>query len=426
MKIKNVGVVIAFVMVASTGIAADGLKEFQAGERVRAAEINANFNALSDAIAEAQMQEGPAGPRGDAGPAGPQGVQGPQGLTGLTGAQGPAGPVGPQGPAGPSGLPGPQGPQGPSAVSPSILEVACSGPIDLQAQVDALPGLSKLIKLSGTCTADSVSVDTSEHLVIQLEEQAFLDVTALSAESGASLRVVGGELTVGYVAAVGNAGVSFGIEGRVLFKPYRTQQVGDFTLQTAGIFVDLNSTVVGEIDGCSPQGQINVFANNSLRSSALEIKLDSDSSSCLMGASFSAEQTSYAEIYDVSGGYSGSITVNGASWAGYIAESENTGSSNFSASSSSFVQVINSCGSMSVEASSANWQSPRSCSQNSLTMSRANVFANGSLKTVTYDQRSYLGSSDSQSPPADSGVTPSLDLSGTDFFLLRDSDLLPD
>ena len=113
-KIKNIGVVIAFVMFASTGLAAEELKEFQAGERVRAAEINANFKALSDAIAEVEKQEGPVGPQGAAGAQGPQGPQGLQGLKGVAGAQGPAGPQGPTGAQGATGPQGPIGPQGPA------------------------------------------------------------------------------------------------------------------------------------------------------------------------------------------------------------------------------------------------------------------------------------------------------------------------
>jgi hypothetical protein len=103
MRMKNIGALVALVMVASTGLAAEELKEFQAGERVRAAEINANFKALSDAIAEVEKQEGPVGPQGAVGAQGPQGPQGLQGLKGVAGAQGPAGPQGPIGPQGPAG-----------------------------------------------------------------------------------------------------------------------------------------------------------------------------------------------------------------------------------------------------------------------------------------------------------------------------------
>ena len=80
--------------------------EFQSGTPARAAEVNANFDALEAAIdanvtAITQIPagpEGPQGPQGDPGPQGPQGVMGP---TGPTGAQGPQGIEGPQGPVGP-------------------------------------------------------------------------------------------------------------------------------------------------------------------------------------------------------------------------------------------------------------------------------------------------------------------------------------
>jgi hypothetical protein len=129
-KIKNIWALIALMMVAITSFAAEELKEFQAGERVRAAEINANFKALSDAIAEVEKQEGPVGPQGAAGAQGPQGPQGLQGLKGVAGAQGPAGPQGPageQGATGPQGPIGPQGPAGDSDVTFAGLENVFAG-----------------------------------------------------------------------------------------------------------------------------------------------------------------------------------------------------------------------------------------------------------------------------------------------------------
>ena len=130
MRKKNIGALIVLLMVASMGIAAEELKEFQAGERVRAAEVNANFKALSDAIAEVEKQEGPVGPQGAAGAQGPQGPQGLQGLKGVAGAQGPAGPQGPagaQGATGPQGPIGPQGPAGDSDVTFAGLENVFAG-----------------------------------------------------------------------------------------------------------------------------------------------------------------------------------------------------------------------------------------------------------------------------------------------------------
>ena len=142
---------------------------FQPGQPARAAEVNANFLALQEAIGSlsdkvsfvwrgewqpgityspgdlthyqgsvfinivatsselpindtnwqrfaAQGDVGPAGPVGATGPSGPMGPAGPQGERGIEGPTGPAGPVGPtgaQGPEGPEGLRGPEGAQGP-------------------------------------------------------------------------------------------------------------------------------------------------------------------------------------------------------------------------------------------------------------------------------------------------------------------------
>jgi hypothetical protein len=92
---------------------------FQSGTPARAAEVNANFDALEAAIDQNAVAiqnipagpEGPQGPQGDPGPQGPQGIQGPEGQTGPQGLQGPEGI---QGPAGPTGAQGPAGPKGPT------------------------------------------------------------------------------------------------------------------------------------------------------------------------------------------------------------------------------------------------------------------------------------------------------------------------
>ena len=120
----------AFLVLPLFASAAEELKVFQSGDRVRANEINANFKALADAIAEVEKQEGPVGPQGAIGVQGPQGPQGLQGLKGVAGAQGPAGPQGPagaQGATGPQGPIGPQGPAGDSDVTFAGLENVFAG-----------------------------------------------------------------------------------------------------------------------------------------------------------------------------------------------------------------------------------------------------------------------------------------------------------
>ena len=95
--------------------------EFQSGTPARAAEVNANFDAIEAAIDQnaAAIQnipagpEGPQGPQGDPGPQGVMGPPGPQGIQGPQGPDGPAGPIGPEGPQGVQGQQGPQGPEGP-------------------------------------------------------------------------------------------------------------------------------------------------------------------------------------------------------------------------------------------------------------------------------------------------------------------------
>lgn len=82
--------------------------DFTAGTPARAAEVNANFDALEAAIDQnvSDIQAIPVGPQGEVGPQGPQGIQGPQGLQGPQGDAGLAGPQGPQGAIGPEGPPG--------------------------------------------------------------------------------------------------------------------------------------------------------------------------------------------------------------------------------------------------------------------------------------------------------------------------------
>jgi len=79
--------------------------DFTAGTPARAAEVNANFDALETAVDQnaTAIQGIPAGPQGIQGDPGPQGVQGVPGATGLQGPQGDLGPQGPQGDQGPAG-----------------------------------------------------------------------------------------------------------------------------------------------------------------------------------------------------------------------------------------------------------------------------------------------------------------------------------
>jgi len=97
---------------------------FVAGTPAKAADVNANFTAVADAInstaqtvtaLQATVQNIPAGPAGPTGPQGPQGaagMQGAQGANGMNGAAGATGPAGPAGPAGTAGTMGPAGVQG--------------------------------------------------------------------------------------------------------------------------------------------------------------------------------------------------------------------------------------------------------------------------------------------------------------------------
>ena len=83
---------------------------FEDGTPAKAAEVNANFDALEAAIDA--IPEGPAGATGPAGADGEDGATGPAGPTGangLTGANGPAGPPGADGFDGATGPPGADG-----------------------------------------------------------------------------------------------------------------------------------------------------------------------------------------------------------------------------------------------------------------------------------------------------------------------------
>ena len=166
---------------------------FQSGQPARASEVNANFdaleqaiNALSDAgsvvwrgdwqagsayvpgdlvhylgnvfinvqatsssnpsesnsweLFASQGDVGPVGPQGPAGAQGPAGPQGPSGAQGDPGPQGPIGPIGPQGPQGLTGDIGPQGPIGPEGPQGPIGPEGPEGPpgADLSVEVSVL------------------------------------------------------------------------------------------------------------------------------------------------------------------------------------------------------------------------------------------------------------------------------------------------
>jgi hypothetical protein len=121
---------------------------FTPGQPARASEVNANFDALENAIRA--IPAGPAGPAGAAGPAGPMGPMGPMGPAGpqgATGAQGTAGPPGPPGSTGAIGATGPRGPAGP--VSPDYRQ-----PYAFVGFSDAIvAGNAGLVGIQGACKA---------------------------------------------------------------------------------------------------------------------------------------------------------------------------------------------------------------------------------------------------------------------------------
>jgi len=103
MSIQIVNGLIGVVALTFSGLATGQTQvpnDFTAGQPARAAEVNANFDALEAAIDQnaTDIQSIPVGPQGDPGPQGIQGVPGPQGIAGPQGIQGDAGPQGPSGP----------------------------------------------------------------------------------------------------------------------------------------------------------------------------------------------------------------------------------------------------------------------------------------------------------------------------------------
>jgi hypothetical protein len=155
-------IVAAILTIAATSVSAGASSgpvtvpnTFVAGTPAKAADVNADFAVVADAInqtaqtvsvLQAAVQNihtgapGPQGPQGaegpvgtagaagargaagPAGPAGPAGSAGPMGPTGAQGASGSAGAVGLQGPAGATGAAGATGPQGPAATSINVYD----------------------------------------------------------------------------------------------------------------------------------------------------------------------------------------------------------------------------------------------------------------------------------------------------------------
>lgn len=179
-------VLAAFFILVSAPLLAQQLTQFQNGQVADADEINANFNALKQAIEAVglssrsaliaadggpdpdtgdvgdvyidtlnyefygpkestgwgagvsligavgpQGEVGAQGPKGDTGAVGPAGPQGPQGLTGAAGSRGPQGEIGPQGAEGPqgeAGVAGPVGPMGPQGPKGDAGSTGLPGP----------------------------------------------------------------------------------------------------------------------------------------------------------------------------------------------------------------------------------------------------------------------------------------------------------
>jgi hypothetical protein len=139
----TIAIAVALAIAASTARSGDVTipNTFVAGTPAKAADVNANFNAVATAVngtaadvatlqtTVKNIPAGPQGPLGPQGPAGAQGLPGPQGpagppgANGATGATGPAGSVGAAGaagatgPQGPQGSTGPQGAQGPTGAT---------------------------------------------------------------------------------------------------------------------------------------------------------------------------------------------------------------------------------------------------------------------------------------------------------------------
>jgi Phage Tail Collar Domain/Collagen triple helix repeat (20 copies) len=140
-----------FLMLTLSGVASAQTTVpniFIPGTPAKAADVNADFQALATAIDKVAASgtqgpagptgptgptgpagpTGPTGPAGPAGPVGPAGSQGPAGATGVAGATGAKGATGAAGPAGPQGAAGATGPAGPQGPTGSAGPAGAQGP----------------------------------------------------------------------------------------------------------------------------------------------------------------------------------------------------------------------------------------------------------------------------------------------------------
>jgi hypothetical protein len=108
MNNKKFSVSLCAALVIAAGSAESGTvtipNAFVSGSPAKAADVNANFNAVANAVngtaqdvstLQSTVKNLPTGPQGATGPQGPAGPQGAQGPAGAAGATGPAGPQGP-------------------------------------------------------------------------------------------------------------------------------------------------------------------------------------------------------------------------------------------------------------------------------------------------------------------------------------------
>ena len=119
----------ATLLVASFSVVADTEvpHRFEDGTPAKAAEVNANFDALEAAIDA--IPEGPAGATGPAGADGEDGATGPAGADGADGADGATGPAGADGADGADGATGPAGATGatgPTGADGVVNGVTCT------------------------------------------------------------------------------------------------------------------------------------------------------------------------------------------------------------------------------------------------------------------------------------------------------------
>ena len=174
MNRSYVATLIMFLSVSNSVVAQTQVPNtFQAGQPARAAEVNANFDALEaaiDANATAITQI-PAGPEGPQGPPGPEGVMGP------TGPQGPQGLEGPQGPEGPQGIPGASGCSATQQDSNVIITCA-----DGSSAVLASAGTVVILPEGGVSGEPPITVPNGEFVVVDAADVVLGLTRSASAE----------------------------------------------------------------------------------------------------------------------------------------------------------------------------------------------------------------------------------------------------